>query len=414
MNTKRIRLMGVMVVGALTLACRCPTRPVEMVDGEDKASEYHFRGRDRSAVEALGRRAREEQRPVVAVALSGGAQNGAFGAGILCNWQNRPTHVDLWTGISTGSLLITFAFLIGPDVRFAAADVEAEKRRYRVLLEEAYSTYTEADLMSRRSLLKLPVSSALASMGGLRRIIAKYVTDEAIDRVAEAALDTDVLVAGTTDMDTGEFIAWDLKRLARDKRHDLYRKVVFASCLEPVAMDPEYIGGHMHADGGVRHQIFAPILASELLRVMGTESMRMRSSSLRADGAAGAAAPQTLLEVYLLVNGRLGSQQVELGTCLLDVALRAVDLLALESKLGNLLRIQTQVDELAMLVTGNARSEQFRMVLAAIDPDFSGSPKSHFDPDYMRALFAYGKGRVAAGTAWVPFRMSGRDVIYLR
>src|SRR5258708_678412 len=47
------------------------------------------------------------------LAVSGGGENGAFGAGLLCGWSaqgTRPTF-DLVTGISTGALTAPFAFL---------------------------------------------------------------------------------------------------------------------------------------------------------------------------------------------------------------------------------------------------------------------------------------------------------------
>ena len=50
------------------------------------------------------------------LALSGGGGAGAFGAGLLSGWTQAGTRPDfkVVTGISTGSLLATFAFL-GPE-----------------------------------------------------------------------------------------------------------------------------------------------------------------------------------------------------------------------------------------------------------------------------------------------------------
>ncbi len=47
------------------------------------------------------------------LAVSGGGENGAFGAGLLCGWTvqgTRPTF-DWVTGVSTGALTAPFAFL---------------------------------------------------------------------------------------------------------------------------------------------------------------------------------------------------------------------------------------------------------------------------------------------------------------
>ena len=51
--------------------------------------------------------------PFSVLALSGGGEHGAFGAGLLCGWSetgHRPTF-SIVTGISTGALMAPFAFL---------------------------------------------------------------------------------------------------------------------------------------------------------------------------------------------------------------------------------------------------------------------------------------------------------------
>ncbi len=53
------------------------------------------------------------KKPVSFLALSGGGDDGAFGAGVLCGWTahgDRP-EFKLVTGISTGALIAPFAFL---------------------------------------------------------------------------------------------------------------------------------------------------------------------------------------------------------------------------------------------------------------------------------------------------------------
>ena len=61
------------------------------------------------------------------LALSGGGEHGAFGAGLLNGWSQsgrRPTF-DIVTGVSTGALLAPFAFLgSGYDQRLKAVYTE--------------------------------------------------------------------------------------------------------------------------------------------------------------------------------------------------------------------------------------------------------------------------------------------------
>ena len=54
--------------------------------------------------------------PVYYLAVSGGGDNGAFGAGLLNGWSETGTRPEfkMVTGVSTGALIAPFAFL-GPD-----------------------------------------------------------------------------------------------------------------------------------------------------------------------------------------------------------------------------------------------------------------------------------------------------------
>src|SRR4051794_29941315 len=51
--------------------------------------------------------------PVDLLAVSGGGENGAFGAGLLCGWSETGTRpeFELVTGVSTGALTAPFAYL---------------------------------------------------------------------------------------------------------------------------------------------------------------------------------------------------------------------------------------------------------------------------------------------------------------
>ena len=60
--------------------------------------------------------------PVYYLAVSGGGDNGAFGAGLLNGWSETGTRPEfkMVTGVSTGALIAPFAFL-GPQLRCGAA-----------------------------------------------------------------------------------------------------------------------------------------------------------------------------------------------------------------------------------------------------------------------------------------------------
>src|SRR5690349_7850215 len=83
--------------------------------------------------EALRARSRESDPQSAAnfLALSGGSDNGAFGAGVLVGWTekgDRPSF-KLVTGISTGSLIAPFAFLgsaYDPQLRAVYTEISPE------------------------------------------------------------------------------------------------------------------------------------------------------------------------------------------------------------------------------------------------------------------------------------------------
>jgi len=68
--------------------------------------------------------------PANFLAVSGGGDDGAFGAGLICGWSDSgkmPTS-KLVTGVSTGSMIAPFAFLGGP---ISVASVRCIRRSSR-------------------------------------------------------------------------------------------------------------------------------------------------------------------------------------------------------------------------------------------------------------------------------------------
>jgi hypothetical protein len=85
--------------------------------------------------------------PVDFLALSGGGDDRAFGAGLLCGWTaagDRP-QFRVVTGISTGALIAPFAFL-GP--------------KYDAVLRQFYTEVTADDILDPRSIVGALVGDA--------------------------------------------------------------------------------------------------------------------------------------------------------------------------------------------------------------------------------------------------------------
>ncbi|MCF7955684.1 MAG: patatin-like phospholipase family protein [Phycisphaerae bacterium] len=182
------------------------------------------------------------------LALSGGGSNGAFGSGILCGWSksgNRPDF-KIVTGVSTGALQATVAFL-GPEYDYA--------------LKEVYTEYGTDEIYKKHLPLLSLSRDALNSTWPLKKIIDSYVDEKMLADVAAKHAAGRRLFIGTTNMDTQEFVIWDMGKIASSKREgyiQLYRDILLASASIPVLFPPVYFEVQnegnkyyeMHYDGG--------------------------------------------------------------------------------------------------------------------------------------------------------------------
>ena len=126
--------------------------------------------------------------PAHYLAISGGGDNGAFGAGLLVGWTqagDRPTF-KLVTGVSTGALIAPFAFL-GPE--------------YDETLRAVYTQVTPKDIATQRGLLAALTSDAIADNQPLLRLISKYFTQDLLARIAQEHRKGRLLFIGTTNLD---------------------------------------------------------------------------------------------------------------------------------------------------------------------------------------------------------------------
>ncbi|MEJ2498160.1 MAG: patatin-like phospholipase family protein [Sulfurovaceae bacterium] len=146
------------------------------------------------------------------LALSGGAEDGAYGAGFLNGWTKRGDRPQFMmvTGISTGALIAPFAFL---------------GSRYDHVIKRFYTQSSTKNILSR------------------------------------------VLLIGTTDLDAQRPVVWNITKIAMSGRKDakkLIRKIMLASASIPGAFPPVLIDvtidgkryQEVHVDGSVTRQIF--------------------------------------------------------------------------------------------------------------------------------------------------------------
>jgi predicted acylesterase/phospholipase RssA len=252
--------------------------------------------------------------------LSGGGRSGAWGAGVLNGWMDTSPEsfpkFDIVTGVSTGALMATHAFLGEPS------DIHK--------IRDAYTQIPACRLIETHSMLRGVLGNGLTSLKPLRRTIPSFLTKEDIDRVA--AVEDRSLYVGTVDLDCGDLIIWDMKKLARSRDYCRYWDVVVASCVAPGFTEPWFIDGKMHADGGTRQQIFIPPLLRTALR---------HYFASRVGQAQALAAPEAKAgTVYAIVNGGLGVFPHVVENSFIPIALRGTEVLMDEAEIAALRSIE--------------------------------------------------------------------------
>jgi len=301
---------------------------------------------------------RERGHALNMLSLSGGGQNGAFGAGFLLGWREsgqRPAF-DFVGGVSTGSLLATHALLGTP-----ADDA---------LLEEMYTQITDKDIYEGRSIFDIiSGTDSLRDTAPLQALIAKYITAETLRRVAAAYDDNRLMFVGTTNVDYGQTWVWNMSLLAKHGELDLYRKVLLASASFPIVFPPVEIEGHLFVDGAARSNVVVPGMG-------GTERP---GPPLYGPG-----------NLYLISNGKLDHAPEALRRALGDVAATTVAVMMDQSMQTALTRSYFGAKFLGY---------HFNMIEIPGDVEIGRDPLA-FDPKQMRAAFDAGRALGQQPNPW--------------
>lgn len=306
--------------------------------------------------------------PREVLVLTGGGMYGAYSAGVLKGWTSsgsRPSF-DVVTGVSTGALVSVYAFL-GPE--------------WDGRLEQAYTTIRANDVYIRRYLVTAVLRDALADSTPLKRRIEREITPELLELVGAAHREGRRLYVGTTNLDSKEFVVWDMGAIAAGPNPDklrLFREVILASCsvpglLPPVPIDVEIEGKkhtELHVDGGV------------------TASAFLRPEMLGPAEDTGKERPR----VHVVVAGRLRTPAVPVKRTLLNLSGESLKAAFQARWEGDLLRLSVA-----------CRDHDAEIRVAAV-PDGSRVDEDAmaFDTRAMRMLFEQGVAAAEDGSAWRP------------
>lgn len=323
--------------------------------------------RERAALAAAGHTG--PLPPADFLAISGGGQNGAFGAGMLCAWTDMGTRPDfkVVTGISTGGLTAPFVF--------AGKDFDG-------VLREVYTKTRTGDILISRGIIAAISNDALADTAPLWKLVSKHVNEKLLDAIAAEHRKGRILLIGTTNLDARRAVLWNIGEIASNGGPDalaIVRKVMIASAAIPAAFPPVMIDvevdgvkyQEMHVDGGAMTQVF------------------LYPPSLKLKEEAAAAGTSRERIAYIIRNSRLDPDWAEVERRTMSIAARAIDAMITTQGIGDLYRTYL-----------NCQRDEVAYNLACIPRTFHEKPKEAFDPEYMTKLFEVGYTMMKNGYPW--------------
>lgn len=379
------------VIVALIHLAGCSTTPARRPVPDDLANVAHVPGMSpgvrtwgdhfslefqESAIQSISQTfaAYGDQPPTDMLAISGGGSNGAFAAGLLRGWSEsgtRPTF-RLVTGVSVGAVIAPFAFL-GSE--------------YDYKLQELAQTITDEKVNRPKPFPWNFTGDSVADARPLAALLASYYDEKLLRSIGAEHAKGRRLYIGTTELDSGRPIIWDLGAIAASgspKALELFRQVILASAAIPVLWSPIYLEveadgkryEEMHVDGGVTAQT---ILYGEAISLPQVKRLVPASEISRK--------PRPI--VYIIRNGKFTPDREVVAPKILNIATRSVSTLVGAQAVGDLYRLYEV-----------CRRDGLEFRLASIPADMVIPNASPFDPTTIKALYARGYELGRAGYRW--------------
>lgn len=302
------------------------------------------------------------------LAISGGAADGAYGAGVLNGWTQTGARPDfeVVTGVSTGALIAPFAFL---------------GKEYDDKLQQAFTTISDDDIAVPQVFSALFGALAVADTTPLQLLIAQFVDSEMLAQIAVEHAKGRRLLVGTTNLDAQRPVIWNMGEIAasdRPDKLDLFRSIVLASASIPGAFEPvpiEVVASgrrftENHVDGGVTAAVFFLPFS-------------MRVGELVDDD------PNVRHRLYIIQNNKMVPAYEPVAASLPNIVGRSISTLIRTQGLGDLIEIYLA-----------SRRDGFNYSLTFIPPEFDAEAEAVFDTKYMNTLYEFGLLRALDENHW--------------
>lgn len=301
------------------------------------------------------------------LALSGGGPDGAYGAGLLAGWTQttgRPTF-DVVTGVSTGALMASFAFLgSSQDTR----------------LREIYTGDSIRTLLKKGSPLRLLSGPAIYRNKALKHLIAVNVDDAMLEAIAAEHRDGRRLYVATANLDAQSMVIWDMGAIAArltPESKALFQQVLLSAASVQVAFTPELLTDNSvptaiteaHGDATLFSHIYA---GAELFPVNDCKSGVRRC------------------QLYVIVHNKTIAEPQTLKFKATAVIKRSLETV-----------IKANLNTRLIATSQMTQANGIAFHLAYLDVPFPGVSPIYFDLDYMRKIYKLGEAAGQRNEMWL-------------
>jgi Patatin-like phospholipase len=300
--------------------------------------------------------------------LSGGSDNGAFGAGLLCGWTehgDRPVF-KVVTGFSTGALLSIPAFL-GSE--------------YDELLKTLFTTVSAKDIFRVKNIFSILTSESIVDSRPLADSLERYFDEGILAALAEQYRRGRRLFICTTQFSSQRLVVWDIGAIAASQHPGalaLLKKITLASAALPGIFPPAHFevtaGGHtyeeIHVDGALGMESLTYEFAIEPL----ISGCPMNSQGRR---------------LFIIRNGVFRPEWQEVKAKTLAILPLALVTLIKNQVMGDLYRLYHE-----------ASRNGFEYNLACIPDEIQVEKREKFDTTFMKQLFSLGYSMSRQGYPW--------------
>jgi len=222
----------------------------------------------------------------------------------------------------------------------------------------------------------------MATTEPLQALIAQYIDEEVMDKIAAAHRDGRSLSIGTANLDSMRPVIWRIGAIANSGHPDaldLIRKILLASASIPAMFSPVLIPveadgrkyDELHVDGGATSQVFLYPMGIDYDAVLEMLAVPGRP------------------KVYIIRNSRLVPIYEQLQNKLIPIAGRSLESLVRTQGIGDLYRIYLQTCR-----------DGLDFNLAYIPAEFTEQSTEEFDQKYMKDLFDLAYEQAKSGYVW--------------